>query len=381
MRGAAASAVEPGRTSVSTPASGGASHERAERFLRELVEIPSVSGTERRSVRRFVDEAAALGFEASIDAAGNGLATRGPADGARTIALVGHIDTVPGWIPVRVEGRTLHGRGSVDAKGPLAALLFGAARAAPAPGVRIVVAACVGEETSGSPGARFLRERIRPDACIIGEPSGWRGVTLGYKGRLVARARCERPMAHSAGPGGGALDALLDWRQRVLAWAQRENAGRDALFERVQITASGASVADDPFLDRADLTLGFRLPAHTPPACARTACLHLAGPGVSIEFDADEPAHATERSDPVVAALSAAIRSRGERARHVRKTGTADMNVVAPVWRCPIAAYGPGDSALDHTPDERLDLDEFARSIDVLDAALGTLSQTIQRAG
>ena len=42
------------------------------------------------------------------------------------------------------------------------------------------------------------------------------------------------------------------------------------------------------------------------------------------------------------------------------------MNVVGPVWGCPILAYGPGDSSLDHTPEERLDLAEYERAIEVL---------------
>jgi LysW-gamma-L-lysine carboxypeptidase len=44
------------------------------------------------------------------------------------------------------------------------------------------------------------------------------------------------------------------------------------------------------------------------------------------------------------------------------------------VWNCPIIAYGPGDSALDHTPDEHTDLDEYLRSIRVLTLALQRLA-------
>jgi LysW-gamma-L-lysine carboxypeptidase len=50
------------------------------------------------------------------------------------------------------------------------------------------------------------------------------------------------------------------------------------------------------------------------------------------------------------------------------------MNTVGPVWECPIVAYGPGDSSLDHTPKEHIEIDEFHRSIAVLSAALETLA-------
>jgi LysW-gamma-L-lysine carboxypeptidase len=46
------------------------------------------------------------------------------------------------------------------------------------------------------------------------------------------------------------------------------------------------------------------------------------------------------------------------------------MNVVAPVWKCPIVAYGPGDSALDHTPNEHLELDEYWKAVNVLEQSL-----------
>jgi [amino group carrier protein]-lysine/ornithine hydrolase len=48
------------------------------------------------------------------------------------------------------------------------------------------------------------------------------------------------------------------------------------------------------------------------------------------------------------------------------KSGTSDMNVVGPQWKCPILAYGPGNSSLDHTPNEHLDLAEYQRAIAIL---------------
>ena len=67
------------------------------------------------------------------------------------------------------------------------------------------------------------------------------------------------------------------------------------------------------------------------------------------------------------------IRQEGGRPGYLPKTGTSDMNVVGPAWRCPILAYGPGDSSLDHTPGEHIEIVEYLRAIRVLEAALGKL--------
>jgi len=69
----------------------------------------------------------------------------------------------------------------------------------------------------------------------------------------------------------------------------------------------------------------------------------------------------------------AAIRQAGGEPSFTLKSGTSDMNVVAPVWGTPILAYGPGDSALDHTPDEHILVSEYLRAVDVLEAVLRTL--------
>ena len=352
-------------------------------FLHRLVATPSLSGRERAAVELFVTQAAAMGLSCEIDEAGNGIATRSSSGGVdlRRIALLGHIDTVPGDIAVRIERGILHGRGSVDAKGSLAAMLFAAARATLPPGVAIDVVAAVGEETPRSPGARFVRDRMRPAACIVGEPSGAAAVTLGYKGRLVMRAECRADAAHTAGPAPSPADVLHAFWSHTLTRAESLNVGRDAIFERVQASLRATASSGDGLVNRAMIEAGFRVPPWLSPVdwerdLREVAADTAASCGVSLllEFEGHEAAVRSPREDAVVRALVASIRERGEAPRLKVKTGTADFNVVAPVWRCPIAAYGPGDSSLDHSPREHLSLEEYVAAIDVLTRAIERLA-------
>lgn len=358
---------------ASTPADVGEA--QAIRLLHDLVATTSNSGLESAAVERFVHHSRALGLRAEIDEAGNGIATRrGEGPSHRHIVLLGHIDTVPGNIPVRIEDGFLHGRGAVDAKGPLAAMLVAAATVDLSPGVRLDVVAAVGEEAD-SPGARFLRDRLRPDACIIGEPSGADGVTLGYKGRLLVDALCRRPCVHSAGPEGSPADALVHWWIGVQGDVASLNDDRERVFDRVQASVEAMRSDSDGLTASAQLTLGFRLPPHVPPSLVEALLRQrAAGLDITIEVRSADAAHATTRRDPVVCAISSAIREQGLVPRPRLKTGTSDMNVVADAWACPIAAYGPGDSALDHTAEERLEIAEYLRAIRVLVAALRTLA-------
>lgn len=347
--------------------------EFAERVVLDLVCTPSLSGQEQAAAAVFVRHAQAIGLQAEIDAVGNAIARRGQQDASLHLMLLGHIDTVPGEIPVRIEDGVLHGRGSVDAKGPLAAMLLATARAELPADVCITVVGAVGEEAAGSIGARHLVDRFTPNACIIGEPSGVDGVTLGYKGRLLGRVTASHCNAHSAGPHPSASDVVLEWWSRVRQVVEQHNMDRARVFEQVQASVRSLQSDEDGLIQRAAMELGFRLP----PGCDPHAFAHeldaQVSDGLAVQWSGHEAAVVSPRNDPVVRALSAGVRSIGSRPRPKHKTGTADFNVVAPHWGCPIAAYGPGDSLLDHTPKEHLLLEEFHRSIDVLTYAVQAL--------
>ena len=153
--------------------------------LTGLVERFSPSGSERGAADWLVGRMQALGYsEAFVDEAGNAVGLMGT--GPKQIVLLGHIDTVPGEIPVRVEEGNLYGRGSVDAKGPLACFVDAVAQVGAVDGWQMVVIGAV-EEERDSDGARFIVSRYKPDLAIIGEPNRWDRISLGYKGSAWAQ--------------------------------------------------------------------------------------------------------------------------------------------------------------------------------------------------
>ena len=363
-------------------------------LLVDLVSIPSPSGEEADAAARLVDFFEAHGREAWLDEVGN---VRAPADDA--VLLTSHVDTVPGDIPVRVEDGVLWGRGSVDATGPLAAMAVSAVETG------VSFAGVVGEETS-SRGANYLvKDRDAPEAVVNGEPSGWDGVTLGYRGFLAGTYETETEGRHTSRPEPNAIEEAMAWWHRVKAALgesdgetaggtddgegasgddegvsdDSEGASGDAagpsddgddgppVFE--QVTAKPVAVegggTDDGLAVAATVDAQFRVPpSRTIDEMRATVEGELEG-GTLTWRSAIPPTMQSPRT-PVARAFRVAIRGAGGDPRLVRKTGTADVNIYDDAWDCPMATYGPGDSALDHAPDERLPLAEYDRSIAVL---------------
>src|SRR4030065_38405 len=101
------------------------------------------------------EEMKKIGFQVGIDAVGNVIGVVG--EGEPTIFLCGHMDTVAGHLPLRVEEGRIYARGAVDAKGPLAAMVMAAAEVAEEPGFRgKVLLASVVEEEATSLGVRHM---------------------------------------------------------------------------------------------------------------------------------------------------------------------------------------------------------------------------------
>lgn len=216
-------------------------------LARDLVAIDSRSAISNLPIAERV-EAALPGFEVErldfTDPMGVAkrvlVAHRGPAGG---LAFSGHMDTVPetGWTDdpwaARVEGGRLHGLGSADMKGPLAACI--AAAAGLPPGVPATLLITTDEETTKQ-GARTIVERsqlarrVAPKAILVAEPTRMVPVR-GHRAHILFTATARGVQAHSStGRGRNANWALVPFlveMRRVFDWLQSDPALQDAAYD------------------------------------------------------------------------------------------------------------------------------------------------------
>jgi LysW-gamma-L-lysine carboxypeptidase len=337
-----------------------------------LVQRSSPTGQEQEAVAWLVSRMETMSFTRALaDEAGNAVGVMG--EGPHQVILLGHIDTVPGEIPVRVEGDILYGRGSVDAKGPLAAFVDAVATVGAQPGWQFVVIGAV-EEEGDSRGAWHVVERYRPECAIIGEPSGWDRVTLGYRGSLWFEHRVRRTLSHTASGNESACEVAVSFWNRLKAFCDQHNEGRQKVFEQLSPTLREMRSENDGFEERASLHIGVRLPPGVSIEQWLQTLDELRGDGEVRVGGIPVPAYRSEKNTPLVRAFLAGIRAQSGQPGFILKSGTSDMNIVGPRWNCPMVAYGPGDSTLDHTPQERLALTEYQSAVQVLAYVLHNLS-------
>ncbi|HEV8593985.1 MAG TPA: M20/M25/M40 family metallo-hydrolase, partial [Thermoplasmata archaeon] len=229
------------------------------------------------------------------------------------------------------------------------------------------VIAAVGEEKD-SRGARHLIPRHSPDFLLIGEPSGAANVTVGYKGSLEVALTFEGARAHLSAPSATTVEAALAVIPEIRGFC----ASRGGASPFTSLTAKVHAIHTVQMGGRelVEVRANFRLP----PSVKTEEVLSFLEEG-AVRYRVIDRSEAVEvdPKNPVVRALVAGIRGEGGHPTLVRRSGSADMNLAVPVWGCPAAAYGPGDSHLDHTDEERLELEELRRSFLVMTQAFRTL--------
>jgi acetylornithine deacetylase len=144
--------------------------------------------------------------------------------GSPRVLFSTHLDTVPPYVPPRVEGDVLYGRGTCDAKGQIVAQLAAVKSLLHEGRTGLAWLGVVGEETdsAGAAAALGLADHFtHVKALINGEPTELKLAT-GQRGVQHLCLHCHGKAAHSGSPelGHDATWPLLDWLQRLRAQAR-----------------------------------------------------------------------------------------------------------------------------------------------------------------
>ncbi|MGI6367601.1 MAG: YgeY family selenium metabolism-linked hydrolase [Anaerolineae bacterium] len=190
--------------------------ERLDTFCRDLVTIPSCSGSEGALAERIVQEMEALHYDQiRVDDMGNVIGRVGP-EGAPAVLFDGHMDTVDVgdrglWSDDPLAGvvrdGVLYGRGAADMKGGLAAMIHGVGALAGGAHelVHPVYVACVVlEEPCEGLAIRHVieQEGLRPAYVVLGEPTDLQ-LSRGHRGRLAIEVAVQGRSCHASAPERG----------------------------------------------------------------------------------------------------------------------------------------------------------------------------------
>jgi succinyl-diaminopimelate desuccinylase len=365
-------------------------------LLRDLVRTPSHPGLPRQ------EEAAVAVLGAWLRERGLPVATSEVAPGrpnliaslggprpGRRLVLCGHTDTVPlnagepgaGFSAEVLDGR-LHGRGSVDMKGALAAMagaMAGLAATATLPGGEVVLAAVADEEMQSLGAEALVAGGFRADGAIVGEPTANR-LALGHKGlewlTLTFRGRA----AHGGTPEAG-INAIVA-AARFVVLVEETLKPRLALRAHPVLgppTINAGTIAggDQPSTVAATCTLVVdrrSVPGETFATLVDELNellrqIERGMPGLVTGIERTPGGTATLEHLATVTAEDHPLAVAVDSAR-LAVTGRAERPTSFPAWtdaahlanfaQIPCVVLGPGDLALAHSPRESVPLAEVA---------------------
>ncbi len=350
-------------------------------FLKKIIEIYSPTGEEKQLSTFLMERMERLGFKTQMDKAGNIIGTIG--EGKPSILLCSHMDTVPGKIPVKIINGKLYGRGSVDAKSSLAAMIMAASRVESklsSVNGKISVVGTVDEEGNSKGIRTFLREKRNFNCALFGEPTNLKYITIGYKGRLGLKIRLKVKQTHSASPTYlNAISKLMQLHEKIKRKLSRHSS--KSLYKSFSLNIHQIKGNDIECKTKTSIRIPIK---HT---CKETIAwinseMHKftdANPNVKVKIEIEEmtdPFEANKKTLLIKTLVQVIKEELGINPRLIRKTGTGDMNVFGNKTGIPTATYGPGDSRLDHSPTEHVNLKHYLKAINIYEKLIIRLLNT-----
>jgi acetylornithine deacetylase len=310
----------------------------------ELLTLDSSTGAEGGAVDFVSKWLVARGWNVTLQEVTRDRANVWASRAGRGVTLSTHLDTVPPYIPPRLDGNRLYGRGACDAKGIAAAMLVAAENLANAGEDRVDLLFVVGEE-KGSDGARAAN-RLRPTSKFLvnGEPTESK-LASGAKGSLRVMVRTRGRAAHSAYAhlGESAIRPMLT----LLPTLDELDLPKDDVLGETTFnigTLHGGTEANIvPAAAEAEIM--FRLVSDVAPLRQRVK--EWAKGRAELEFGSHIPAqhfHTIPGFEVAPVAYTTDIPLLGR-------------------WGTPLL-FGPGSIHVAHTPDEFIAVDELRNAVD-----------------
>jgi len=255
-------------------------------LTRDLVALETPTGHEGPAVELLAGLLSRLGYRAVRQPVGAGrdnlYAWREPPE----VVFSTHLDCVPPYLPLREDETHLHGRGTCDAKGIIAAMVTAAERLAAVGERRIGLLFVVGEE-NGSDGAQ-VAHKLGPKGryLINGEPTENR-LSIGQKGSLKIVLECAGRAAHSGYPdeGRSAILPILDTLERIRRLPLPSDPLLGSGSVNIGVLRGGVAPNVIPPSARAELLMRLVGPSDR----LRTEIAACASPGVSVTFPTELP--------------------------------------------------------------------------------------------
>lgn len=331
-------------------------------LARELIAIPSHEDETRAGDA--IEDWLVAHTDASVerDGAGNVIARRG--EGPASLALVGHHDTVPpaegqlgadGRPTAAVSDGRLHGRGSADMKGAVAAMLVAFRDATPSG--ELLFASFVGEEVGGVGARHAVEAGFAPTYAVVGEGSAGYvtpdalDVVVAHRGRRGSTVVVEGEACHASTPEAGenAIYRAIDAVDRLRGLAPpAEHVAGDRLEGSLEVTRIEAGTADNVVPDRCELTLDERtVPGGRLAIAAALDDLEWA----DWQVDQDWPPMACSDDDFAGAVRRTVSSSQGADVAFATKPHATDASWLAEAGAATVVV-GPAERNEAHTADE-----------------------------
>ncbi|UPT73646.1 MAG: M20/M25/M40 family metallo-hydrolase [Elusimicrobiota bacterium] len=265
-----------------------------------------------------------------------------------------------GWtrdpLKADIEDGKLYGRGSNDAKGCLIAMILGAKKAfaTNAPKGKVLLAATCEEEVLGQGLETLLPTLPKPDAAVVGEPTGLNAATA-QKGLLLLEIIAKGKSAHAA--HGGGINAVEAAAKDVLALSKLAVNGEHPYLGKTSLNVTQISGGDrhNVIPDSCKLVVDIRTVPGVPPE----EIIDLVKKTVQGEVRVRSNRLGSVETDPAHPIVKAALAANASG----RAYGSPTLSDWVFLKGIPTVKAGPGDSKRSHTPDEYLEVAELEAGV------------------